>query len=116
MSFFDTFFSVVFKSSSESQAEGTISGLMIFCFDRFRAGPGESPIVSARPRLAPVIMVSKFHGNIEEYILSSFSADTDLVFDGGGAGRGAGRGPVVIVSAEGASAGWVRAAGGGGEI
>ena len=112
MSFFDTFFSMVFKSSSESQAEGTISGLMIFCFDRFRAGPGESPIVSARPRLAPVIMVSKFHGNIEEYILLSFSADTDLVFNGGGAGRG----PVVIVSAEGASAGWVRAAGGGGEI
>ena len=68
--------------------------------------------MSARPRLAPVIMVSKFHGNIEEYILSSFSADTDLVFNGAGAGCG----PVVIVSAEGASAGWVQAAGGGGEI
>ena len=68
--------------------------------------------MSARPRLAPVIMVSKFHGNIEEYILSSFSADTDLVFDGGGAGRG----PVVIVLAEGASVGWVQAAGGRGEI
>ena len=68
--------------------------------------------MSARPHLAPVIMVSKFHGNIEEYILLSFSADTDLVFDGGGAGHG----PVVIFSAEGASAGWVRTAGGGGEI
>ena len=103
MSFLDTFFSMVFESSSESQAEGTILGLMIFCFNCFQAGPGESPIVSARPHLAPVIMVSKFHGNIEEYILSSFSADTDLVFDGGGAGCG----PVVIFSAEGASVGWV---------
>ena len=68
--------------------------------------------MSAQPCLAPVIMVSKFHGNIEEYILSSFSADTDLVFDGGGAGCG----PVEIFSAEGASAGLVQMAGGRGEI
>ena len=68
--------------------------------------------MSAQPRLAPVIMVSKFHGNIEEYILLSFSTDTDMVFDGGGAGCGL----VVIFSAEGASAGWVQTAGGGGEI
>ena len=103
MSFFDTFFSTLFKLSSESQAEGTILGLMIFCFNHFWAGPGESPIVLARPCLAPVIMVSKFNINIEEYILSSFSADTDLVFDRGGAGHG----PVVIFLAEGASAGLV---------
>ena len=69
-------------------------------------------MVSAQPCLAPVIMVSKFHGNIEEYILSSFSADTDLVFDVGGAGHGL----VVIFLAEGASAGWVRLAGGRGKI
>ena len=67
--------------------------------------------MSAQPHLAPVIMVSKFYGNIEEYVLSSCSADTDLVFDGGGAGCG----PVVIFLAEGASAGWVQTAGDGDE-
>ena len=59
--------------------------------------------MSAQPHLVPIIMVSKFHVNIEEYILSSFSADTDLVFNGGGAGHGL----VVIFLAEGASAGLV---------
>ena len=112
MSFFDTFFSIVFKLSSESQAEGTILGLMIFCFDCFRAGLGESPIMSAQPCLAPVIMVSKFHGNIEEYILSSFSADTDLVLNGGGAGCEL----VVTFLAEGAPVGLVQMAGDRGEI
>ena len=57
-------------------------------------------------------MVSKFDVNIEEYILSSFSTDTDLVFNGGGAGCGL----VVIFLAEEASVGLVQMAAVGGEI
>ena len=112
MSFFNTFFSIVFKSSSESHSPGMISGLIIFCFDHFWAGLGESPMVSARPHLAPVIMVSKCQCKYEECLLSSFSADTDFPLDQGAAGCG----PVVDLSAEATSEGLVRGAAGRGEI
>ena len=112
MSFFDAFFSIVFKSSSESHSVGMISGLIIFCFDRFQGGPGESPMVSAQPCLAPVIMVSKCQCKCEECLLSSFSADTDFPLDRGAGGCG----PVVNLSAEATSEGLVRGAAGGGEI
>ena len=91
MSFFDTFFSIMFKSSSESHSAGMISGLIIFCFNCFWAGLGESPMVSAQPCLAPVIMVSKCQCKYEECLLSSFSADTEATSEGlvrGAAGRG----------------------------
>ena len=81
MSFFNAFCSIVFKSSSESHSAGMISGPIIFCFDRFWAGLGESPMVLAQPRLAPVIIVSKCQCKCEECLLSSFSADTDFPLD-----------------------------------
>ena len=112
MSFFNAFFSIVFKLSSESHSAGMILELIIFCFDRFQAGPGESPMVLSRPHLAPVIMVSKCQCKYEGCLLSSFSADTNFPLDPGAAGHGS----VVDLSAEVTSEGLVRGAAGRGEI